>query len=80
MPISRSLAHWHAVPKTSNWRSMPWLAPMRSTALPGSLTCRSARPNRFAVAVKLTDPNSDVDTEYADKLQALVDALAKQPK
>jgi amidase len=31
----------------------------------------------FRVAVKLTDPNCDVDTAYADKLQGLADALAK---
>ena len=30
------------------------------------------------IAVKLRDPNSDVDAEYADKLQAFVDALAKR--
>ena len=29
------------------------------------------------VAVKLADPNSEIDNEYADKLQALIDALAK---
>ena len=29
------------------------------------------------IAVKLRDPNCDVDAEYADKLQALVDAVAK---
>jgi amidase len=28
------------------------------------------------IAVKLTDPRSEIDIEYADKLQALVDALA----
>jgi amidase len=29
------------------------------------------------IAVKLRDPNCDVDAEYADKLQPLVDAVAK---
>ena len=40
--------------------------------------CAAKSLRDLRVAVKLTDPNSDVDTEYADKLQALVDALAKQ--
>ena len=31
----------------------------------------------FRVAVKLSDPNSEVDRAYADKLQNLADALAK---
>ncbi|MEM7748464.1 MAG: amidase [Pseudomonadota bacterium] len=31
----------------------------------------------FRIAVKLDDPNSEVDTAYADALQALVDQLAK---
>ncbi len=31
----------------------------------------------FRVAVKLSDPNSEVDGEYADRLQAVADALAK---
>ncbi len=31
----------------------------------------------FKVAVKLDDPNSEVDGEYADRLQAVADALAK---
>jgi hypothetical protein len=30
------------------------------------------------VAVKLSDPNCDVDAEYADRLQALADALTKR--
>jgi amidase len=30
------------------------------------------------VAVKLSDPNSEVDGEYSERLQALVDALAKR--
>src|SRR6516162_2633031 len=30
------------------------------------------------IAIKLRDPNCDVDAEYADKLQALVDAVAKR--
>ena len=42
------------------------LPPPRKTAL-----------KDFRVAVKLSDPNSEVDTAYADKLQALVEALAK---
>src|SRR4029077_13823226 len=40
--------------------------------------CAAKSLRDLRVAVKLTDPNSDVDTEYADKLQALVDALAKR--
>jgi amidase len=32
----------------------------------------------FRVAVKLTDPNCEVDTAYADKLSALVDELARR--
>jgi amidase len=31
----------------------------------------------FRVAVKLSDPNSEIDAEYADKLQAFVDTLGK---
>jgi amidase len=31
----------------------------------------------FRVAVKLSDPNSEVDAEYADKLQAFVNALGR---
>src|SRR5262249_42035525 len=30
------------------------------------------------IAIKLRDPNCDVDAEYADKLQALADAVAKR--
>jgi amidase len=40
--------------------------------------CAAKSLRDLRVAVKLSDPNSDVDTEYADKLQALVDALAKR--
>jgi amidase len=40
--------------------------------------CGAKSLRDLRVAVKLTDPNSDVDAEYADKLQALVDALAKR--
>jgi amidase len=39
--------------------------------------CEAKSLRHLRVAVKLTDPNSDVDTEYADKLQAVVDQLAK---
>ncbi|HKS61842.1 MAG TPA: amidase [Xanthobacteraceae bacterium] len=39
--------------------------------------CEKKTLKQFRVAVKLTDPASDVDTEYADQLQALVDRLAK---
>ncbi len=39
--------------------------------------CAKTSLRQFRIAVKLSDPNSDVDSEYADKLQALVDALAK---
>jgi amidase len=39
--------------------------------------CEKKTPKQFRVAVKLTDPASDVDTEYADQLQALIDKLAK---
>ena len=39
--------------------------------------CEKKTLRQFRVAVKLTDPGSDVDTEYADQLQALVDRLAK---
>ena len=39
--------------------------------------CEKTSLKQFRVAVKLTDPASDVDTEYADQLQALVDKLAK---
>jgi amidase len=40
--------------------------------------CDAKSLRDLRVAVKLTDPNSDVDAEYSDKLQALVDALAKR--
>jgi amidase len=40
--------------------------------------CGAKSLRDLRVAVKLTDPNSDIDAEYADKLQALVDALAKR--
>ena len=39
--------------------------------------CEKKTLKQFRVAVKLTDPASDVDIEYADQLQALVDKLAK---
>ena len=39
--------------------------------------CQKTSLKQFRVAVKLTDPASDVDHEYADQLQALVDKLAK---
>jgi amidase len=39
--------------------------------------CPHADLKGFRVAVKLTDPNCDVDTAYADRLQGLADALAK---
>jgi amidase len=44
------------------------------TALP---TCDKTALKQFRVAVKLADPNCEVDHEYADKLQAFVDALGK---
>jgi amidase len=40
--------------------------------------CDARSLKDFRVAVKLRDPNFDVETEYADKLQALADALAKR--
>ena len=39
--------------------------------------CEKTSLRQFRVAVKLSDPNSDVDGEYADQLQALVDGLGK---
>lgn len=39
--------------------------------------CPHADLKGFRVAVKLTDPNCEVDTAYAGKLQDLADALAK---
>lgn len=39
--------------------------------------CEKTSLKQFRVAVKLTDPASDVDHDYADQLQALVDKLAK---
>jgi amidase len=39
--------------------------------------CEKTSLRQFRIAVKLSDPNSDVDGEYADQLQALVDQLAK---
>ena len=39
--------------------------------------CRAASLKDFRIAVKLRDPNCEVETEYADKLQALVDELAR---
>ena len=38
---------------------------------------RQTSLKEFRVAVKLGDPNSDVDRAYQDRLQALADALAK---
>jgi amidase len=40
--------------------------------------CNARSLSDLRVAVKLRDPNCDVDTEYADKLQALVEAVAKR--
>ena len=40
--------------------------------------CSASSLADLRIAVKLRDPNCDVDAEYADKLQALVDALAKR--
>jgi len=39
--------------------------------------CEKTSLKQFRVAVKLSDPNCDVDSKYADQLQALVDRLAK---
>jgi amidase len=39
--------------------------------------CEKASLRQFRVAVKLTDANSEVDGEYADRLQMLADRLAK---
>src|SRR5262249_31355176 len=39
--------------------------------------CGAASLRDFRIAVKLRDPNCEVETEYADKLQALADALAR---
>jgi amidase len=39
--------------------------------------CPKTSLRQFRVAVKLSDPNCEVDGEYADQLQALVDKLAK---
>ena len=40
--------------------------------------CGAASLRDFRIAVKLRDPNCEVETEYADKLQALADALASR--
>lgn len=40
--------------------------------------CPATSLKDLRIAVKLTDANSEIDSEYADKLQALVDALAKR--
>src|SRR5215468_4843970 len=40
--------------------------------------CGAASLRDFRIAVKLRDPNFEVETEYADKLQALADALARR--
>jgi amidase len=41
-------------------------------------SCSAASLKDFRIAVKLRDANCEVETEYVDKLQALVDALARQ--
>ncbi len=38
---------------------------------------RKTKLSDFRVAVKLSDPNAEVDAAYADRLQAVVDAVAK---
>jgi amidase len=40
--------------------------------------CDARSLSDLRIAVKLRDPNCEVDAEYADKLQALVDAIAKR--
>ena len=40
--------------------------------------CPATSLKDLRVAVKLRDPNSEIDAPYADKLQGLVDALAKR--
>jgi amidase len=40
--------------------------------------CGASSLADLRIAVKLRDPHCDVDAEYADKLQALVDAVAKR--
>jgi amidase len=40
--------------------------------------CAATSLKDLRIAVKLSDPNCDVDGEYTDKLQALVDALSKR--
>jgi Amidase len=40
--------------------------------------CDAASLRDLRIAVKLRDPNCEVDAQYLDKLQALVDALAKR--
>lgn len=40
--------------------------------------CRADALKDMRIAVKLRDPNVEVDADYADRLQALVDALAKR--
>jgi amidase len=44
----------------------------------GLPACGAGSLSDLRIAVKLRDPNCDVDAEYADKLQALVDAVAKR--
>jgi amidase len=39
--------------------------------------CGAASLKDFRIAVRLSDPNCEVETEYADKLQELVDQLAR---
>jgi amidase len=40
--------------------------------------CAAKSLRDLRIAIKLRDPNSEIDGEYADKLQWFVDALAKQ--
>jgi amidase len=40
--------------------------------------CGAASLSDFRIAVKFSDPNCEVETEYADKLQALADELARR--
>ena len=39
--------------------------------------CEKTSLKQFRIAVKLSDPNSEVDHDYAEKLQGFVEALAK---
>jgi amidase len=40
--------------------------------------CPAGSLKDLRIAVKLTDPNSEIDSEYAGKMQELVDALSKR--